>query len=273
MAAGAVATLFGQPEIGLPLMLGGAGGLTGGNIAGGKGALLGGLSGLGAGLGGDALGGSGALGSLLGTGGGSSGIGGGLGALFGGGGQAASAAAPASGTPLLGSLGSPMTPAGTLAGQPYYSAADYANYGTGAGGPANAAFFAPPVATPPPAMASAAGGGAPTTPTSGFLSPGVAGPVSMSSSSAANAAAAGITPADLQAMQGVNAAGQSTSTPWYSNPAYWQGAGSVGSAYLKYLSDQKQELAKPFQSAVVNPSFNQVAGVRSSPITPPALVV
>lgn len=65
LLGGGVATILGQPEIGIPLMVGGASSIVGGNLGGGSGGSSGGL--------GSMLGGLGGLGSIFGGGGGASG--------------------------------------------------------------------------------------------------------------------------------------------------------------------------------------------------------
>jgi len=268
MAAGAAATITGVgAPVGIPLMLGGAGATLGGNLGGWEGLGLGGGSGLLAGAGGEGLAGLGGIGPLAGMlGGGASGATGAAGL-----GQAAGGAAPA--LDASGGFAGLGGPAGAVGGMPYYSAAQYANYGAPA---ANTASFAPPVALPPAALAPS-GGGAPTTPASGMLSPaygGAATPgagITLGPASAANLQAAGFTPADIQAAQGI---GGNSMTSAQEATLGLQGAGTVGDLYLKYLAaNSKEELAKPFQSTVIPQSLNPLAGVRSSPISPPQLVV
>jgi len=148
---------------------------------------------------------------------------------------------------------------------PYYSAADYANYG-----PANSASFAPPVPPPPNINpASPAGGGA-AAPITGNLNPLGGGALQQ----AMNAPTSGSIGQMIAAPNSSTGGGSPQGQSWYSNPAFWQGAGSVGSAYLKFLTDQKQpEFAKPFGSTVTPQTLNPLAGARSSPIQPPQLVV
>jgi hypothetical protein len=208
--------------------------------------------------------------------------GGGGGGLFGGGSSGGAGSGPAlgGGTSDASGFGG-MQPAGTLAGMPYYGASDYASYGMGV--PANAAFFAPPIPPPPPANLGPVGGGPPVNPISGYLSSGGGGPTTtpIDPNALSNSLNSGGSSLQNSLNSGNFAAGSPAGVdpnkgPWYSNPAYWQGAGSVGSAYLKYLADvagKQPEFARPFQSSVLNPGFNQIAGVRSSPIAPPQLVV
>ena len=74
MAGGAAATYFGAPQIGIPLMMGGAGQMIGKGAGGDKGSSLGELSGLGAGFGGEGLVGMGPLSGALGGAGSSMGL-------------------------------------------------------------------------------------------------------------------------------------------------------------------------------------------------------
>lgn len=225
LLGGGALTLLGMPQFGLPMMLGGAGSVLGGNLGGPAGLGLGAAGGGLAGMGANALGAGQGITSALNLGGPA---GGGM-------------AAPPQQTPGLAGAGSPTIGAGLSA--------------------------------PPAAPLSPAGGGADPNRINDYLSAGGGGPAPVPINNAALQQTLGGAPNTQQDFS--STFNDPSNVPWYQNPAYWQGAGSVGAAYLKYLADSggRQELAHPFSSTVVPTPQNPLAPIRSSPIQPPALVV